>query len=89
MESFIIKTIQLLAALSILVIIHEFGHYFFARIFGIRAEKFYLFFNPYFSILRYDPRKRKVNFFCRNLTEEEDMERIKAVKKDTSKISIF
>lgn len=85
MESFIIKTIQLLAALSILVIIHEFGHYFFARIFGIRAEKFYLFFNPYFSILRYDPRKRKVNFFCRNLTEEEDMERIKAVKEDTSK----
>ena len=68
MESFIIKTIQLLAALSILVIIHEFGHYFFARIFGIRAEKFYLFFNPYFSILRYDPRKLNVIFFGRILT---------------------
>lgn len=44
-------------ALVILVTIHEFGHYFFARLFGVKVEKFYLFFNPWFSLLRYNPRK--------------------------------
>lgn len=48
MEIFLIKAAQLLLALALLVLVHEFGHYFFARIFGIRVEKFYLFFNPYF-----------------------------------------
>ncbi len=85
MEPTIIKAIQLIAALSILVIIHEAGHYTFARIFGIRAEKFYLFFNPYFSILRYDPRTKKIKFFCRNTTEEQDAERTAEVKADTEK----
>lgn len=55
MEVFLIKAAQLILALALLVLVHEFGHYFFARIFGIRVEKFYLFFNPYFSILRYNP----------------------------------
>ncbi len=41
----IIKIIQLLLALSILVIVHEFGHFLFARIFKTRVEKFYLFFD--------------------------------------------
>ena len=57
MEIFLIKAAQLLLALALLVLVHEFGHYFFARIFGIRVEKFYLFFNPYFSILRYNPAR--------------------------------
>lgn len=60
MESFLFKALELVAALSLLVLIHEFGHYIFARMFGIRVEKFYLFFNPWFSILRYDPRKNTV-----------------------------
>ncbi|MDO5760248.1 MAG: RIP metalloprotease RseP [Bacteroidota bacterium] len=46
------KIIALLLSLSFLVIIHEFGHYCFARLFKTRVEKFYLFFNPYFSIIR-------------------------------------
>ncbi len=46
----IIKTAQFLLSLSILIIIHEFGHFIFARMFGIRVEKFYLFFNPGFSL---------------------------------------
>ena len=85
METFLIKAVQLIAALSLLVIIHEFGHYLFARIFGIRAEKFYLFFNPWFSIARFDPRTGKWSFFCRNLSEDEEAERIKAIKAETMK----
>ena len=62
MEIFLIKAAQLLLALALLVLVHEFGHYFFARIFGIRVEKFYLFFNPYFSILRYNPARGRIEF---------------------------
>ena len=50
MESILIKTVQLLLSLSILVILHEFGHFIFARVFKTRVEKFYLFFDPWFSL---------------------------------------
>lgn len=50
MESVLIKTAQLLLSLSILVILHECGHFLFARLFSARVEKFYLFFNPWFSL---------------------------------------
>ena len=46
------KILALLLSLSLLVFIHELGHYLLARLFKTRVEKFYLFFNPYFSILR-------------------------------------
>ncbi|MEG0725651.1 MAG: site-2 protease family protein, partial [Mucinivorans sp.] len=48
----LIKILQLLASLSLLVIIHEFGHYIFARIFKCRVEKFYLFFDWKFSLFK-------------------------------------
>ena len=48
----LIKILQLVLALSILVLIHEFGHFLFARIFKIRVEKFYLCFDPWFSLLK-------------------------------------
>lgn len=47
-----IKIIQFLLSLSILIIIHELGHYLTARYFNTRVEKFYLFFNPWFSIFK-------------------------------------
>lgn len=47
-----IKAAQLLLSLSILVILHEFGHYITARWFKCRVEKFYLFFDPWFSIFK-------------------------------------
>ena len=50
-----IKAAQLVLALVILVTIHEFGHYFFARLFGVKVNRFYLFFNPWFSLLKYNP----------------------------------
>lgn len=43
---------QLILSLSILILLHEGGHYTAARIFKIRVEKFYLFFDPWFSILK-------------------------------------
>jgi len=47
-----IQALQLILALSILVFVHELGHFTFARIFHVRVEKFYLFFNPWFSLVR-------------------------------------
>ncbi len=47
-----VKIAQLLLALSILVILHEFGHYITARWFKCRVEKFYLFFDPWFSLVK-------------------------------------
>lgn len=47
-----VKVGQLLLALSILVILHEFGHYITARWFKCRVEKFYLFFDPWFSLFK-------------------------------------
>ena len=49
----LIKILQLLLSLSILVIVHEFGHFIAAKIFKTRVEKFYLFFNPWFSIFKF------------------------------------
>lgn len=57
METFIIKALQLMLALALLVLVHEFGHYLFSRIFGVRVEKFYLFFNPWFTLFKYKPKK--------------------------------
>jgi len=47
-----IKIAQLILSLSILVVLHEFGHFAFAKIFKTRVEKFYLFFNPWFSLFK-------------------------------------
>ena len=52
MEQILIKTAQLLLSLSILVVLHEAGHFMFARLFKTRVEKFYLFFNPWFSLFK-------------------------------------
>ncbi len=48
----LIKILQFILSLSILVIIHEFGHFAFAKFFKTRVEKFYLFFDPWFSIFK-------------------------------------
>jgi len=50
----LIKVLQLILSLSILVIVHEFGHFAAAKIFKTRVEKFYLFFNPWFSIFKFN-----------------------------------
>ena len=52
MEEIVIKAGQLLLSLSILVILHELGHYIPAKLFKARVEKFYLFFDPWFSVFK-------------------------------------
>lgn len=48
----VIQIGQLLLSLSILIILHELGHFLFARLFNTRVEKFYLFFDPWFSLFK-------------------------------------
>ena len=69
-----IQAIQLILALSFLVLIHELGHFTFAKIFKVGVEKFYLFFNPWFSIVRMKKFDGKwhVKFFAPNEDEEWD-----------------
>ncbi len=49
----VIKVIQFFMSLSLLVAIHEFGHFIVARMFKIRVEKFYIFFDPWFSLFKW------------------------------------
>ncbi len=62
MEAFLMKALQLILSLSILVVVHEFGHYIFARMFKIRVEKFYLFFDPWFALFRYKPKNSDTEY---------------------------
>jgi len=48
----IVKIAQLLVSLSILIVLHELGHFTLARIFKVRVEKFYLFFDAGFSLFK-------------------------------------
>ena len=67
-----IQAIQLILALGFLVLIHELGHFTFAKIFHVRVEKFYLFFNPWFSLARFKKFDGKwhVKFFAKNTDED-------------------
>ena len=62
METFLIKALQLMLSLSILVLVHEFGHFIFARLFKVRVEKFYLFFDPWFALFRYKPKHSETEY---------------------------
>ncbi len=68
---FWIKAIQLILSLSLLVFVHELGHFMFARLFKVRVEKFYLFFNWKFSLVKFKKIKGKwqVKFFTKNEPE--------------------
>ncbi len=48
----LMKASQLILSLSILIFLHELGHFLPARFFKIRVEKFYLFFNPWFALVK-------------------------------------
>jgi len=57
-----VKVLQLFVALSLLIVLHEFGHFFFARLFKTRVEKFYLFFDflfPFSGLLNFSLFKKK------------------------------
>ncbi|MEI7503685.1 MAG: RIP metalloprotease RseP [Paludibacter sp.] len=73
METFLIRALQLILSLSILVVLHELGHFAFARLFKVRVDKFYMFFNPNFSLIRAKKinGKWEVKFFAPNVPANE------------------
>lgn len=56
------KALQIIAALSILILVHELGHFTFAKIFRIRVEKFYLFFDAGFSLFKFKPKNSDTEY---------------------------
>ncbi|MBR6445614.1 MAG: RIP metalloprotease RseP [Prevotella sp.] len=67
MEIFLIKLLQFVLAISLLVLLHEGGHFFFSKLFGVRIEKFYLFFDPSIwkwkgSIFKYKPKNSDTTY---------------------------
>lgn len=62
METFLIRALQLIMSLSLLVIVHEGGHFLFARLFKTRVEKFCLFFDPWFTLLKFKPKNSETEY---------------------------
>ncbi|MDR1557296.1 MAG: RIP metalloprotease RseP [Tannerellaceae bacterium] len=62
MDTFLIKALQLILSISILVFIHELGHFLFARLFKVRVDKFYIFFDPWFALFRFKPKKSETEY---------------------------
>lgn len=62
METFLIRALQLVMSLSLLVIIHEGGHFLFSRLFKVRVEKFYIFFDPWFSLFKFKPKNSDTEY---------------------------
>ena len=62
MEVFLIRVLQLILALTILVFLHEGGHFFFAKLFGVRVDKFYIFFDWKFSLFKFKPKNSDTEY---------------------------
>lgn len=57
-----IQILQFVGALSLMVILHELGHFLSAKAFGVRVEKFYLFFNPGFTLFKFKPKNSETEY---------------------------
>ena len=62
MEVFLIRVLQFMLAISLLVLLHEGGHFFFAKLFGVRVDKFYLFFDWKFSLFKFKPKNSDTEY---------------------------
>lgn len=62
METFLIRALQLILCFSLLILLHEGGHFLAARIFKIRVEKFCLFFDPWFSLFKWKPKRSETTY---------------------------
>lgn len=62
MEVFLIRALQLILCFSLLVLLHEGGHFFFAKLFKVRVEKFCLFFDPWFTLFKFKPSKSDTTY---------------------------
>jgi len=61
-ETVLIRALQLMMSLALLVIIHEGGHFLFAKLFKVRVTKFYLFFDPWFSLFKWKPKNSETEY---------------------------
>jgi regulator of sigma E protease len=62
MEIFLIRVLQFMLAISLLVLLHEGGHFFFAKLFGVRVDKFYIFFDWKFSLFKFKPKNSDTEY---------------------------
>ncbi|MDE6647784.1 MAG: RIP metalloprotease RseP [Prevotella sp.] len=62
MEVFLIRVLQFMLAISLLVLLHEGGHFFFAKLFGVRVDKFYIFFDWKFSLFKFKPKNSDTEY---------------------------
>ncbi|MBQ2211032.1 MAG: RIP metalloprotease RseP [Prevotella sp.] len=62
MEVFLIRVLQFMLAISLLVLLHEGGHFFFSKLFGVRVEKFYIFFDWKFSLFKFKPKNSDTEY---------------------------
>ena len=62
MEAFLIRALQLILCFSILILLHEGGHFLFAKLFKVRVEKFCLFFDPWFSLAKFKPKRSDTTY---------------------------
>ena len=67
MEVFLIKLLQFMLAIGLLVLLQEGGHFFFSKLFGVRVEKFYLFFDVSIAkwngaLLKFKPKKSDTEY---------------------------
>lgn len=62
METFLIRALQLVMSFSLLVIVHEGGHFLFARLFKVRVERFAIFFHPWFKLFTYKPKNSDTEY---------------------------
>ena len=62
MEIFLIRVLQFILAISLLVLLHEGGHFFFSKLFGVRVEKFYIFFDWKFSLFKFKPKNSDTEY---------------------------
>ena len=89
MDIFLIRLFQFILAISLLVLLHECGHFFFAKLFKVRVSRFYLFFNPKFHIVStYDTwvrRLLKLKPEVVPVKEEEEVDEKGEVQKRTVK----
>lgn len=62
MEVFLIRAFQLILCFSLLILLHEGGHFLFAKLFKVRVEKFCLFFDPWFTLLKWKPKNSDTTY---------------------------
>ena len=62
MEVFLIRALQLILCFALLILLHEGGHFLFAKLFKVRVEKFCLFFDPWFTPFKFKPKNSDTTY---------------------------